>query len=144
MKLYGVLFHEALESLTDMSHEQVILFAKGFITGQAEKVSLGVCMACMFRPNGEYRAEVESIVVETARRYEMAWGCPSVSEIWIYHPNAHALFVAMSLSIENSCIWHGLRGLLCGIPVNKIDELYHLRSGANLPCDRIGDDNEPA
>jgi hypothetical protein len=50
----GELFRDAMQSHTDMSPEQIRVFAAGYVTGQAEKIYLGACAAAMFRPSPEH------------------------------------------------------------------------------------------
>ena len=131
----GSLFLDGLLKYAGDNPEKVRLLAAGFVTGQAEKVYLGACMAAMFRPSEAYRDMVWHLVVDIARRYELCFDAIG-DETWIWHPKAHGLISAMVHACELSEEWHSIRGLLCGVPAREIDPTFHLRKGYGESCDR--------
>lgn len=136
----GPLYKASLQEFTDMSWEETLLFAAGFISGQAEKVYLGACDAAMFRPSSEMLDGVVAIVKSVAQRYGLEPISISTSrgtEIWISKPDTWIAFQIRSMNnvTENTPPWHSLRAHLCGIPVDNVDLKFHERVGYNEPCD---------
>ena len=117
--------------------ERQYAFAVGFATGQAEKVHLGVCRAAMFRPSKElfewYLGEVKQIAENYSLQVSVL-ACDNSEtpfEIWIHNGP-----IGEWLSFEiNSPDWHRARAKACGIPEDKVDVNYHLKSGYGKRCD---------
>lgn len=119
-------------------------FAAGFIHGHTEKIHLGAVPAAMFRPSQERCSLVLQIVNDAVKRYGLDGYYLSTSqgaEYWIFKDDwAGRLLQYLSrkqAEIENSWAWHCFRGLLCGIPMDRIDPRFHERKGYGEPCDRV-------
>lgn len=103
-------------------------FAIGFMSGQAEKVYLGVCPAAMFHPSPERFDWMFVAAEQVARQYGLiVISDPIDREIWIYRHFASAM--AWSDYEKNSPSWHSLRAKACGMPESEIDLEFHNRSG---------------
>lgn len=130
-----------LESVKEYGRtaEEYRAFACGFVSGQAEKVYLGVCPAAMFRPSDENATWFLAEVRKSAKRYKLAWTMlpshqPVTSmEIWICRPGYP---IGLWLTSEvNSAEWHNLRAAACGIPEAERDPAYHERAGYGQKVD---------
>lgn len=144
----GPLFAECLRTALDVTTDPVKLFSAGHITGQAEKIHLGGCSAAMFRPSDQYHEWVISFARSAVRTYNLYLFLPEreeiKDEIWI-HNRESTFLLRYTLEQEdvNSCVWHSVRGLLCGVPFNLIDYSFHLRKGYGQVCDRVDVDEVP-
>lgn len=118
---YSEVFNHLMKQSWD--HEAFVL---GFLTGQAEKVKLGACNACMIRPPKQHLGTVESMAVDVANQYGLSVNMVSTKlgdEIWI---SKDPVFLnALKHVAENSPYWHKVRGRACGIPDIKIVENWH-------------------
>ncbi len=117
-------------------------FAIGFAVGQAEKVYLGACRACMFRPSAENFVWYKYRVQEIAGAYGLVVtvlesGCPETPwELWLHREGADVgSWVSHG---ANTPSWHMLRAEACGIPIQEVDFQYHLRGGYGENCDGEG------
>lgn len=124
-KTCGTLFTEALQHACGEDSRLVSAFYAGFITGQAEKVHLGACMAAMFHPSPDHLRLVMEITADTATRYALSWRTIE-DEVWIYQPMVESLMYDVYRSLYLTERQHVLRGLLCGIPVDRIDPQWHV------------------
>jgi hypothetical protein len=136
----GPLFQEALNTHTDMSPEQIRVFAAGFVTGQAEKIYLGACAAAMFRPSPEHMVMLREVVQETAQRYGLVAVTSHQGELWLCQPQVKGLVLCQDVRSGRDGVYHALRALLCGIPASQIDLSYHQHKHFNQPCDRPTED----
>ena len=134
----GPLYLEGVLKYAGDDPEKVQLFAAGFISGQAEKVYLGACMAAMSRPSERYRAMVQELVLDIAGRYGLQWQMLGEEEIWLSVWSACPLLQTLQEMEPDSPQWHILRGMLCDVPMAEIDPAFHLRKGYGVPCDREG------
>lgn len=108
------------------------VFAIGFFHGQAEKVYLGACKAAMFRPNLNRNPWVRKAITEVATRYKLVvipLAYENITELWVTKLDHAAEVEAIAGFPVNSAEWHQTRGLLCGVPENKLDSSFHLRKG---------------
>lgn len=131
----GVPFKEALAEATGMEDDLIVAFAKGHMTGQAEKVYLGACRAAMFRPSERWYPMLWVYAFETAERFNLVRTRVG-DEIWLLR-DALALrdFYRMTKLSENSPEWHETRGRLTGVPADEIDPEFHEREGYGEVCD---------
>lgn len=134
----GPLYLAALEKYTGMSAVAVRTFTAGFVSGQAEKVYLGACLAAMFRPSGNRLPMVQEVVADVARRYglivqelETADGV----EVWLCRDEDAQTSICLLGMTPQGPDWHGARGRLCGVPEDEIDSAFHERDGAGQRCD---------
>lgn len=115
------------------------MFARGFMAGQAEKVHLGVCPACMFRPAEENLDWTLSDAREIAEVYGLEVAvldsfCPQTpKEIWL-HRKGFVIGEWLRQPL-NSYSWHHYRAAACGIPLEDVDSGYHLRNGYGHVCE---------
>lgn len=129
-----------LEGLTEFTNDlkSYWAFAAGFVSGQAEKVYNGACLAAMFRPSAETYPALRDVLKKVCPRYQLFY-TGSGQELWIFRsdrePEFGELFVRMLNTEENTATWHLLRAQLCGIPSQKIDYQYHARKNFNVKCD---------
>lgn len=130
---------EAIRLYYGQTQETYRAYAAGFAAGQAEKVYLGVCKAAMFRPSKEHFDWYANEVFRIAENYglrsiTMSTDSPETPyEIWIYEKGFKIL--AWVHHPINSAEWHQLRAEACGIPADKVDLNYHMRSGYGERCD---------
>jgi hypothetical protein len=132
----GPLYNEGMLAYC-RSAEEERLFAAGFVSGQAEKVYLGACRAAMFRPSPEKRDMLIEVVIEVAKRYELAVDY-LLDEIWILRSSFDGQWILFSSLLNqevNSPAWHVWRALLCGVPVDEVDLEFHKRKGFGEKCD---------
>jgi hypothetical protein len=132
----GPLYNEGMLAYCKNVEEER-LFAAGFVSGQAEKVYLGACRAAMFRPSPEKRDMLIEVVVEVAKRYDLAVDY-LLDEIWILRRTREdqwALFSRLQDEEVNSPIWHTWRAYLCGVPAEEVDLDFHKRKGFGEKCD---------
>ena len=119
---------EALQQYTGGDLEKIKTFAAGFVTGQAEKVKLGACRACMFRPSAEHRGFMAEVVADAAKRFGLHFRFfADVSEFWLCS-NQFSINSLRQLAV-NSAYWHMHRGLMCGVPREHLDLKFHERMG---------------
>lgn len=134
-KTCGDLYLEAITKLeTDLERR---VFAKGFVSGQAEKVYLGACQAAMFRPSDTTFDFILSDVQEVCERYKLhyfVFYLASIIEIWIYRSGFQ--IGAWYEFAKDSPEWHKCRAIACGIPESEIDVNFHERKSYNQPCDQ--------
>ena len=124
------LFDKALAQSTDKRE-----FYRGVIVAYCEKLTLGVCRACMLRPDEDDREMVEGLLSELCELYGCEFSRAVVAdayvELWFTaHMSKKALIAEMyywGCEEPNSPAWHRKRGQLVGIPDNLIDEHYHER-----------------
>ena len=109
-----------------------INFLQGFIYGQAEKIYLGVCPAAMFHTDWQHVTVMAEVIAKhfvlearTLKYYDPVQG-PRV-EIWIINPFYIEMYNTLSYLEIGGTMWHTIRGLLCGIPVDRIDACYSER-----------------
>lgn len=105
-------------------------FYVGLIVGHAEKISIGACMAAVFRPEPEWLPAVETKVVLTARVYGLAYDVITTNrgtELWLFERRVASLVNRLNHIEEDSPIWHFFRGWLLGVPRNEIDLEFHTR-----------------
>lgn len=145
MKTCGELFKQAMERYctTRMGSGPVLsldllkAFVAGFVNGQAEKVFLGACKAAMFRMSEDRKDAGMEIVEDACRRYGLVWsegGYPG--EVWVMlSENSTEVLEQLHKWEPNSEAWHIVRGRLCGVPLGKIDPLYHEREKHHERCD---------
>ena len=110
-------------------------FAIGFVTGQAEKVYLGVCPAAMFRPSPENVEWLYPYIQDVCERYDLRHAVHD-NEIWIFRPTGPVIGIWEAYE-RDSPEWHIARAMACGIPRDWVDPEFHLRKGYNQPCDRV-------
>lgn len=129
---------EILRNRYGTTPETAKAFAFGFATGQAEKVHLGACQACMFRPDLESFEWYVTEVAEIAKCFGLKVTvldsrCPETPrEIWLHREGVE---VGKWVTHEtNSEEWHRLRAEVCGIPMSEVDKEYHLRNGYGKKC----------
>lgn len=144
----GPLFSDCLCAFTDLTHNQVETFAAGHLSGQAEKIYLGACLAAMVRPSRLYRSwclhvctklsAIYGLEVSVFERDEIA------DEIWIHKPEARPFLEELNALEVNSRLWHHIRGFLCGIPAAEIDTHFHTRQGYQEVCDQPDQQGRPA
>lgn len=106
-------------------------FHAGFVNGQAEKVFLGACQACMFRPiPEEYQVNLE-LAIDAAIRYGLQCRtvCRTKAELWLCHDDK--ILADLYTITENSPEWHALRAKLLGVAV--VDPKFHEREGYVAP-----------
>lgn len=135
-KTCGELYLEAISKLATDAERRI--FAKGFVSGQAEKVYLGACNAAMFRPSDTTFDWILSDVSEACQRYRLFYHVFDLSggiqEIWIYRAG---FVIGQWYAYEkDSPGWHRYRAIACGIPESEWDEKFHERKGYNQPCDQ--------
>ena len=119
---------EALQQYTGGDIDKVRIFAAGWIHAQAEKVALGACRGCMFRPSAEHRELVDELALDAAERYGLHFRYyVATGEFWLTS-DARGLEIAMQQPL-NSPLWHTLRGSLCGVSMLDIDIKFHERKG---------------
>jgi hypothetical protein len=118
------------------SEDEYMAFQAGFMLGQAEKVYLGACQACMFRPSQKYFQAVLKLAGMVADIYELRvevvkceYSTETPYEIWLYDPSYETMVLSWTHEKLNSDGWHLRRAFACGIPVHKIDLEFHKRSG---------------
>lgn len=137
----GVLYKEMFDLYSQGKFELQRAFAAGFVTGQAEKVYLGVCPAAMFRPSEEHHPWFRPMIEDVANRYGL-----SIFELIIEEYNRHEFWIYKReelrglLELVKSCefngpLYHRRRGILCGVPDREIDMNFHEREGYNERCD---------
>jgi hypothetical protein len=119
---------EPLRERYNSSLEHYKYFCYGFAAGQAEKVYLAVCRACMLRPAKEqtwYLEEIRVIAENFGLKVTVLDSeCPDTpNEIWL-HREPIGEWLSHPL---NSPEWHRLRAEACGIP--NYDPNYHMREG---------------
>ena len=136
-KTCGEFYQEALTEACGNDKSLVPVFAAGFINGAAEKCYLGACRAAMFRPSEEWCLTVTLLAHSAAKRYGLMVAYGISGEVWIVRPEALDEWRAMRDTAPNSRTWHTLRGLLCGIPAQDIDERFHERQGYGKVCDKV-------
>lgn len=131
-----VAYGEALAQYTGGYPEKVKLFAAGFVHGQAEKVYLGACRACMFRPSAVHIDMMDAVCADAAERYGLAFRYyAKPGEIWLTKSPDY-LDEVMKL-VPNSPTWHFGRAMLCGVPHEEIDFEFHKRQGYGQSCDVV-------
>jgi hypothetical protein len=138
----GPLYQEALQKLVVERFPVLTLsdvqkgFASGFLAGLAEKVCLGASRACMVRPFMDNRGWFFDVAKITSDVYGLLgrvyiYQDPErgeMYEIWLLRDRAAlGLFLQMEREEVNSRKWHHMRGRLCGVPLNEIDEEFHKR-----------------
>jgi hypothetical protein len=100
----------------------------GFVSGLAEKVYLGSCMASMVRPGKD--DQMDYIVGAVCEVYGLNH-TEIDGEYWIYkekHENyIHTMHNLIDHGQKNSRSWHRLRGILCGVPADELDMNFHER-----------------
>jgi hypothetical protein len=126
----GLLFVKALEAAKQNTSDPLELFSWGHLVGQAEKVYLGACKAAMFRPSRSEQSRFIHRIETVCAIYGLTYFVLPTSrgkEYWICR--LERLFIMKSLEIcsENTPESHRLRGWLCGIPADEIDERFHER-----------------
>jgi hypothetical protein len=132
----GPLYQDALRHYAGDDPERIRLFAAGFVSGQAEKVYLGACRAAMFRPSPDRRAMLLEILEDVARRYGLHYTVEA-DEIWLWRDpgTANAIDQVFRRGDRDPAGYHRLRGMLCGVPPDEIDEQFHRRPGHGQRCD---------
>ena len=137
----GVIFSRCLKKLTDGETNPVKLFCAGHLTGNAEKIYLGACLASMSRPSPEYHEWLLQCAIVLSSEYGLEvtmFERPEIAEeIWIHKPEAKNSLTRLTQLEYNSLEWHCTRGWLCGIPIEDIDPEFHLRRGFREPADRV-------
>lgn len=131
-KTCGALFKEGIDRYAGNDSEKRKMFAIGFWYGQAEKVFLNACKAAMFRPSLERNPWALETLREIADHYGLVTVIieyENMTELWITKPINRTEVEAIIDVSANSEAWHVRRGLLCGIPTNEIDPIFHLRQG---------------
>ncbi len=125
----GYLFNKAFSTATRANtyHDQILIFGKGFLAGQAEKIYSGACKAAMFRP-GENITQLFAFATEIACLYDLyVRVLSSEMELWIINHNAIEEWTAMAGMEVNSPEYHVARARLCGIREADIDPEFHNR-----------------
>lgn len=134
-KTCGELYLDALAEIPTENERRA--FAKGFMSGQAEKVYLGACPAAMFRPSETTFAWLLEDVEEICDRYGLShhvFNMGTVREIWICR---HSFGIGnWYIYQKDSPEWHKMRAIACGIPSSEVDYKFHERKGYNQPCDQ--------
>ena len=131
----GPFYRAAKDYYTGGDLEKERLFAAGFVHGQAEKVYIGACRAAMFRPSTpEKQAMVHGIAHVAAVMYGLVV-LTIQKEIWICKPEDEGNVEELQEMTVDSIYWHRYRGHLCGVPLEEIDEHFHLRRGAREAAD---------
>lgn len=102
-----------------------LIYAAGFYSGQMEKVLVGACRYCMFRPDPSEYKDVLDVVQKLVSIYGLIINHLN-DEIWISHGDDKEFNELKSLK-KNTPEYHKLRGRMCGI--KDIDPNYHLREG---------------
>lgn len=128
----GVFFKDAVHFYAGDDVEKIRIYAAGFCHGQAEKVHLGACTAAMFRPNKEYYSLQMEIVLDMARRFNLAVHvihAAAGDEIWMSRHENIGEIAEMIRWNENSPEWHTIRGSLCGVSPDELDFMFHTRKG---------------
>lgn len=136
----GPLYLAALKRYARTQSEE-LLFAAGFVYGEAEKIYLGACGAAMFRPSAEMREWLDLIVREAAEHYGLLFRPLNTSrgeELWLLRDQKEDVFFRrLTTEPENTVPWHRIRALLCGIPMTECDDHFHERRGFGERCDGI-------
>ena len=132
----GVLFRKSLEEATGFGHHDLVIFAKGHMCGQAEKVHIGACRGAMFRPSEEHYKWLLAYAGETAENYGLHVVCLD-DEIWLArdNPTVETLVRLGETVEENSSEWHEIRAAICGVPQDEVDRTFHLRVGSGEKAD---------
>lgn len=105
----------------DLHQDQFELFVAGWLGGLAEKVSLGACRGAMIAPIKEDQAWALAVAVRTATEYGLIVHTINRSqrlEIWLICDEKNLDF--LERNPDNNVV----RGLMCGIPQDKIDMTY--------------------
>lgn len=135
----GPLYKAGLEEFTGLDPDKTPLFAAGFMSGQAEKIYLGACRAAMFRPSAEYLPVIREILQKIADRYHLwieSLNTAQGEELWLCADPRVATEIRQLADIKENCgAWHLKRGILCGVPLKKIDTDFHHRDGYGKRCD---------
>ncbi|KKN78085.1 hypothetical protein LCGC14_0353120 [marine sediment metagenome] len=123
----GPLFQQVFEEATRQSSNNLAIFSWGHLCASAEKIWLGACPAAMFRPTdqeGEFAARINYV----AQVYSLDL-MKVDNEYWLFRRQYYQTVKEMEMAEKNSPIYHGLRGLLCGVPVDELDLAFHERYG---------------
>lgn len=132
----GVLYKDGLEQYCRTRAEED-LFAAGFVSGQAEKVYLGACLAAMFRPSPERREAVQRIVADVCMRYGLTFQFLG-DEVWIGRPGRLGNAIAdIQRHPKDTPMHHRVRGIYCGVPPRELDDFFHERRGYLEQCDAV-------
>ena len=131
----GPLYRSIRNQFTDDDPEKNRAFAVGMVTGNAEKVYLGACKACMFRPGSSaglaFLLFAVHAVCETYHlEFEVEKFSEELTEIWVFRPDNHEYVKRLHDHEVNSRAWHRYRAMLCGVPSGEVDTEFHLRRGA--------------
>lgn len=123
----GPLYNEARE--TARSFPEHLTFSLGFMTGEAEKIYLGACVAAMFRPGSPESMQIQELF---AKRLQQIYGVEPLvffDELWIFRPTTDVIVAMESMrrAEKNSSEYHRIRAELCGIPLKWIDYEFHKR-----------------
>lgn len=122
-------FFQGLELTEDLKTDKQI-FAVGYYTGQMEKVFIGACRYCMFRPDPEDREELSEVINLLAGCFDLKVFCfYDENEYWVCKSSHASLFQDMMGAKFNSGEFHRLRAIMCGIDRRDIDPKYHEREG---------------
>lgn len=85
-----------------------------------------------FRPNKEHYSLQMEIVLDMARRFNLAVYIIHTAvgdEIWMSRHENIGEIAEMIRWNENSPEWHTIRGSLCGVPPDELDCEFHTKKG---------------
>lgn len=129
----GVLFRQALQHAhrtLDSNTDTDLWFTVGFCVGQIEKVYLGACPMAMFPCTMSETPPVLATAIHISAKvyglavheilYDTPEGVPQ-TELWVYNPTSRLLPDILHPVKPDSPDFHILRGLLCGIPSNRLN-----------------------
>ena len=131
----GPMYQQQLKHYAGDDPLKIRLFAAGFISGEAEKIYLGSCLAAMFRPSKENFSMVLEVARQVAQTYGLYVDMVGEDEIWIFNCDAIPIVTLLKSTLENSRAWHLLRGVLTGVALRDIDYEFHKRKGYRERCD---------
>ena len=127
----GHLFSIALRKYAGTNVDSARLLYAGFVFGQAEKVYLGACRACMIGVTHPSIVEiVRHIVHDAADLYGLAVSQLN-DELWLSRPTSIEWAMdRLRIVEEDSPEWHQIRASLCGVPLEEVDTKFHERTGS--------------
>lgn len=115
------------------------IYAIGFYTGQMEKLVIGACRFCMFRPKPGSRSTLRPIIEALATEFGMMvtdvryarQDKEEAIEFWVGREVDQYLIRRLVVLQPQSPEWHQLRAEMCGVRADYVDERYHEREGHN-------------
>ncbi len=121
----GPLFQQVFTEASKKALTPLAMFSWGHLCASAEKIWLGACPAAMFRPT-DNESEFEARISYVASVYSLD-SMKVDDEYWLFRRQYYHTIVDMKMAEKNSPLYHSLRGLLCGVPVNELDLTFHER-----------------